>query len=239
MSAAPKPWRCYTSTSTWSPRAATPRSGTRVSRRICARAARAVRTSRRCWPRYATPRANQQTRGSLAGRGVLAQVPDQADDILRDEPADGAAGVHADDDPAAGVKHEPGRLQVPRVGVGEGPGSGGDGVGVGAVPDRELQAMLGDQVLRGGFVVDRQRDDRDAEGGQVVEGALERAELRVAVRAPRSPVEQDDPEVAGQGTGQLKAPAAGQGYGELRERISWVQQCRVSHAPLATEDTAS
>jgi hypothetical protein len=170
---------------------------------------------------------------------VLAQVPDQADDILGNEPADGAAGVHADDDPAAGVEHEPGRLQVPRVGVDEGPGSGGDGVGVGAVADRELQAVPGDQVLRGGFPIDGQRDDRDAETSQAIEGTLERAELRVAVRAPRSPVEQDDPEVAGQGTGQLKAPAAGQGYGELRERVSWVQRYRVSRAQLATEDTAS
>jgi hypothetical protein len=33
-------------------------SGTRASRRTCARAAPAVRTSRRCWPRYATPRAD-------------------------------------------------------------------------------------------------------------------------------------------------------------------------------------
>jgi hypothetical protein len=45
--------------------------------------------------------------------------------------------------------------------------------------------------------------------------------------------------VAGQGAGQLKAPAAGQGYGELRERLSWVQQCRVSHARLATGDAVS
>ena len=99
--------------------------------------------------------------------------------------------------------------------------------------------MPGDQVLRGGFPIDGQRDDRDAETGQAIEGMLERAELRVAVRAPRSPVEQDDPEMAGQGTGQLKAPAAGQGYGELRERVSWVQQRRVSHARLATADAGS
>jgi hypothetical protein len=112
--------RC-TSTSTWSPRAATPGSGTRVSPRTCARAARAVRTSRRCWPWSVTPGADWQARGSLAGRGVLAQVPDQADDILGDEPADGAAGVHADDDPAAGFEHEPGRLQVPRVGLTKAP----------------------------------------------------------------------------------------------------------------------
>jgi hypothetical protein len=80
-------------------------SGTRASRRTCAPAARAVRTSTSCWPRYATTRANRRTRDSLGARGVLAQVPDQADDILGDEPADGAAGVQAEDDPAAGVEH--------------------------------------------------------------------------------------------------------------------------------------
>src|SRR5690349_21257992 len=96
-----------------------------------------------------------------------------------DESADGTAGVHADDDPAAGVEHEPGRLQVLRVGVDEGPGHGGDGGGVGAVADRELQAVPG------GLAVDGQGDDGDVEAGQAVEGALERAELRVAVRALR------------------------------------------------------
>jgi hypothetical protein len=79
------------------------------------------------------------------------------------------------------------------------------------VADRELQAVLGDQVLRGGFVVHGQRDDRDAKGSQAVVGALEAAELRVAVRAPRSPVKQDDPEVAGQGTGAAEGSGAGQG----------------------------
>jgi hypothetical protein len=102
------------------------------------------------------------------------------------------------------------------------------------VADREPQAVPGDQVLRGGFAVDGQRDDRGAESGQAVEGALERAELRVAVRTPRSSVEQDDPEAVGQGAGQLNGPAAGQGHGELWERVSWMQQRRVSHARLAT-----
>jgi hypothetical protein len=38
-----------------------PRSSvTRASRRICARAARVVRISRRCWPRCATMRANRR-----------------------------------------------------------------------------------------------------------------------------------------------------------------------------------
>src|SRR5579862_1951757 len=103
--------------STWWPRAPPRSSGIRVSRRTCVRAAPAVRISRRCWPRSATPKPNRQARGSLAGPSVLAQVADQADDVLGDEPADGAAEVHTDEDPVGGVEHESGRLQVPRVGL--------------------------------------------------------------------------------------------------------------------------
>jgi hypothetical protein len=46
-------------------------------------------------------------------------------------------------------------LQVPGIGVDECSGCGGDNVSVGAVADREFQAVLADQVLRGGFIVDR------------------------------------------------------------------------------------
>ena len=88
-----------------------------------------------------------------------------------------------------------------------------DGVGVGAMTDREPQAMPGDQVLCGGLVVHRQGDDRDIRVGEAVQRPLERAELGVAVGAPRSPVVQDDAEVAGQGIGQPKGPAAGVRYG--------------------------
>src|SRR6267154_5418779 len=76
-----------------------------------------------------------------AGLGVFAEVTGQAGDILGDEPADGAAGVDADDDPAAGVEDETGGLQVGRVGVDEGAGRVRDGGGVGAVTDREPQAV--------------------------------------------------------------------------------------------------
>jgi hypothetical protein len=60
----------------------------------------------------------------------------------------------SDDNPAAGVEHESGRLQVYRVVVDEGSGGGCDGTRVGAVTDGELQAVPGDQFLGGGFVVD-------------------------------------------------------------------------------------
>src|SRR4029077_5622562 len=61
----------------------------------------------------------------LAGLGVFAEVAGQAGDVLGDEPADGAAGVDADDDPAAGVEDETGGLEVGRAGVDEGAGHSG------------------------------------------------------------------------------------------------------------------
>ena len=54
--------------------------------------------------------------------------------------------------------HEAGRLQEQRVAVYEGAGDPGS---AGAVTGREPQAMPGDQLLRGGVVVRRRRDDRD------------------------------------------------------------------------------
>jgi hypothetical protein len=84
--------------------------------------------------------------------GVLAQVADQADDILGDEPANGAAGVDADHHTPGRVEDEPGGLQEERVIVDEGPGHLGDRAGAGAVPDRERQAVPGDQFPGGGLV---------------------------------------------------------------------------------------
>jgi uncharacterized protein len=136
---------------------------------------------------------------ALVGGGrVLAQDPDQADDVLGDEPPDGAARVHADDDLARRVEHEPGGLQVHRVGVDERPGGRGDGPRVGPVADREGQLVLGDQLGRGLLVIDRDGDDPDAVVRERLAGPLEGAQLRVAVRAPRAPVEEHDGEIAGE-----------------------------------------
>jgi hypothetical protein len=77
---------------------------------------------------------------------VLTQVADHPDDFLGDEPADGAAGVNAHHEVPGQVKDEPGGLQEERVFVDESPGRLGDLAGVGAVPDRECQSVLGDQV---------------------------------------------------------------------------------------------
>src|SRR6266851_7528673 len=170
----------------------------------------------------------------LAGPGVFAQVTGQAGDVLGDEPADGAAGVHADDDPAAGVEHETGGLQVGRVGVGECAGRVRDGGGVGAVTDREPQAVPGDQVQCGGLVVYRQGGDGDVRVGEAVQRPLERAELGVAVGAPRSAVVQDDAEAAGQGVRQAKGTAAGKGDGERWERVPGLEHCHLGHAPLVS-----
>ena len=101
-----------------------------------------------------------------------------------DEPADGAAGVHADDDAAGGVEDEPGGLQVARVRVDEGARQSGHRGGVGAVADRKGEAVLADQFGGRGLVVDRERDHADVGLGESAAGALEGPQLRVAVRAP-------------------------------------------------------
>ena len=63
---------------------------------------------------------------------MVAQVADQAHDVLGDEPPDGAARVDANDDASAGVEHEPRGLQIYGVGVDERAGGLGDRLGVGA-----------------------------------------------------------------------------------------------------------
>jgi hypothetical protein len=156
--------------------------------------------------------------GGTADAAVM-EVADEADDVLRDQAPDGAAGVHADHDPAVGVEHEPGRLQEQRIVVDERADRIGDRQRVGAVTDRKLQAMLGDQLVRGVLVVHRQRHDRDVHLGQAVKRPLERAELGVAVRAPGPSVEQHDAEVSHQGIRQTERTAAGKVDGEGRERV--------------------
>ena len=163
----------------------------------------------------------------------MAEVADEADDIRGDEPSDCAAGVHADDDPTAWVEHEPGRLDEPRIVVDERAGRIGDRRSVGAVPYRELQAMLGDQLLSGGLVVYRQRHHCGIHLGQAVQRPLERTQLGVTVRAPGPSVEQHDAEVSGQVIRQTEGAAAGKVDGERRERVVGVQQRLVGHARLA------
>jgi len=128
---------------------------------------------------------------------LFTQVADETDDVLGDQAPDGAAGVHADHDPAAGVEHEPGRLQEQRIIVDERAGRIGDRRSVGAVPHQEPQAVLVDELPRGGLIVHRQRHDRDIHLGEAVQRLLERAELGVAVRAPGASVEDHDGRAAG------------------------------------------
>ena len=54
-------------------------------------------------------------------------------------------------------------------------GGGCDGAGIGAVADGELQAVRGDQLLGGGLVVHRQRDEQPTDPGEAVQGPLEGA----------------------------------------------------------------
>ena len=71
------------------------------------------------------------------------------------------------------VKHEADRLQEQRVVVLRRRRHVGDRGSADAVTDREPQVMPGDQLLRGGVLVPRQRDDRDiyrGERGERVDG---------------------------------------------------------------------
>jgi len=86
---------------------------------------------------------------------MFAQVAHHPDDILGDEPADRAAGVHADGYPAGRIEHKAGGLQVHRIRVHECPGQLGDSLGVDAVADGESQLVLGDQRGGGLLVVNR------------------------------------------------------------------------------------
>ena len=44
--------------------------------------------------------------------------------------------------------------------------------------------------------------------------------------------------MAGQGIGQAKSAAFGKRHGERRERVAWVQQRHLGHAPLAAAPVA-
>jgi hypothetical protein len=100
------------------------------------------------------------------------------------------------------------------------------------VPHRERQAVLGDELLRSGLVVHRQRHDRDIHLGEAVQRPLEGADLGVAVRAPGPSVEQETPKCR-QVIRQTERTAARKADGERRERMVEVQQYLVGHARLA------
>ncbi len=151
---------------------------------------------------------------------MLAQVADEAGDVVGDEAANGAGGVDADDDGAGGVEDEAGGLEIDGVGVDEGAGEAGDGGGVGAVADGVGELVLVDEGGGGVLVVDRQGSDADAVVGEGLAGALEGAQLGVAVGAPGAAVEQDDGEVVGQG----ESVVVGGGDGELGELVAGAEQ---------------
>ena len=77
-----------------------------------------------------------------------------------------------------------------------------DAIGVGAVPDRELEMQFVDERRGRRLVVDRQGDDLDAELRKFGMCPGEPRELRVAVRAPRSTIDEDDAICASKVAGQ-------------------------------------
>ena len=67
--------------------------------------------------------------------------------------------------------------------------------------------MLGDELLRGGLVVHRQRHDLDIHLGEAVQRPLEGLPGRCST-GTRTSVEQDDAEMSGQVTRQTERTAA-------------------------------
>jgi len=82
----------------------------------------------------------------IGGSPLLRITREQADDVIGHQPTDGPAGVDADHHPAVRVEHEARRLQVSRLVVDERTGHLGYSIGGDGVPDRERQAVLGDQL---------------------------------------------------------------------------------------------
>src|SRR5215813_11986265 len=84
--------------------------------------------------------------------------------------------------------------------------------------------MLGGELRGGLLVVHPERGHPDAGLGQGITGSLERTQLSGAVGAPRSAVEQQDSELAGEPAGNLDSLRAGNVEGQLGERVAGVQQ---------------
>src|SRR4051794_1857594 len=134
------------------------------------------------------------TRDSTAVMRLL-EVADQSEHVFWEEATDRAAGVNAHDHASIAVEDETGGLEVERLRVDERARRCGDGAGIGTVPDRKGKSVLRDQRLSGGFVIDRYRNDPDACVDEIIRSPLKCAQLRVAVGAPRPPVEQHYREV--------------------------------------------
>ena len=166
----------------------------------------------------------QAVPGLRRSRGVLAHVTHQPGDVVGDQPADGPAGVDADHHLARRVEDEAGGLQVHRVRIDEGAGQAGDRSRVGAEPDGKGQAVLGDEAGGGGLIIDGQGDDLDASVRQGGTGALEGAQLGVAVGTPGAAVEQHHAELAGERLRHRDGRAAGDGKPQFRESVTGVQQ---------------
>jgi hypothetical protein len=96
------------------------------------------------------------------------------------------------------------------------------------VADRERQVVLVDQRPRRRLVVGGQRDDAYAELGQAVLRSLQRAQLGVAVRAPRASEPQHDGVAACERVRELKRVAVGQRHREGGKGVSGMQQLHVS-----------
>jgi hypothetical protein len=193
-------------------------------------------------------RAGQRPQGTpwlrcrLLGRadlGMFAQVADQPDDVPGDEPSDGAAGIHADHHLAARVKHEAGGLEIHRSSLTKAPVEAAMARASALWPTGNRSPCL---AIRPGVFVSPSADSAATDTSMPARRSSERRKAcrwGVAVRAPRSPVEEDHAEVPGQGVWRAKGITAGEGHGERGERVAGVQEGHFGHAPLALARFAS
>jgi hypothetical protein len=112
---------------------------------------------------------------SVRVRGVIAQVADEADHVVRHQAADRPRGVDADHHLAVGVENEPGGLEEPSLGIDERARGCRDRFGVGGMSDRERQAVFRHEFGGRRLVFDCEGHHLGTYLRQVVRGSLESA----------------------------------------------------------------
>jgi len=166
------------------------------------------------------PVGDNPPNGRVAPSVLRLDVAQQASYVVWDQSTDRAAGIDRGEDGAIGFQHEPGRLQIFRLGIGVATDRSADRGGVGVMPDGKSQLVLVDGVGRGGLVVDGERHHLGVEFGQFGLRPAERRELGIAVRALRPSVDQHDTVRTGQILRDGQRPAGHAGDLQLRKLVT-------------------
>jgi hypothetical protein len=125
-------------------------------------------------------------------------------------PADTSTGVDGREHGAVRPQHETSRLEVAGLVADDDAEKVGNPLGIRAVGHGEGQMSLGHQIGGGCFVVHGEGGHLDALCLECLLGPGVRGQLRVATRAPGSPVDQDYAVAPGEVVGQGKASASDQ-----------------------------